>query len=204
GVDAKTSRQIVTMRRSDVEDALRLVGVSGRDRPRVDGQALRVVPRGAIQALQTRPGEHLRIAQDRGYLARLVPATWIAARGEPTEVRLGRNQARGRRLRVERVPVLGQVRDPDRGLQVGREKRPGLPYGRRVRIDERARRAGRVEEARERGGDAAEAQPRRATLQRLERRGRLVRADGGRAAAAVDEHEAGEVPGAGLTVEVPG
>src|SRR5213078_1561758 len=92
----------------------------------------------------------------------------------------------------------------DRGLQVGREKRPDLPYGRRVRIDQRARRAGRVEDARERGGDAAEAQPRRAALQRLERRRRLVRADGGRAAAAVDEHEAGEVPGAGLAVEVPG
>src|SRR5207253_10843994 len=98
GVDAKTSRQIVTMRRSDVEDALRRVGVSGGDRPRVDGQALRVVPRGAVQALQARPGEHLRIALDRGDLARLVPAAWIAARGGVAEVGLWRNQGRGRRL----------------------------------------------------------------------------------------------------------
>ena len=150
----------MTVRRSDVEDALRRVGVPRGHRPGVDRQALGVVPGGAVQALQPRPGEHLRITLDRGDLTGLVPATWIAARGEVTEMRLSRDQTRGGGLGVERVPVLGEVRDPDRGLQDGRQQRPGLPDRRRVRVDQRARRAGRVEEAGERGGDAAEAQPR--------------------------------------------
>src|SRR3989442_1595564 len=108
------------MGRSDVEDALRRVGVPRGDRPGVDRQALRVVPGGAVQALQPGPGEHLGIALDRRYLPRLIPATWITVCGEVAEVRLSCNQARGRGLGVERVPVLRQVRDPDRGLQVGR------------------------------------------------------------------------------------
>src|SRR6266566_3795890 len=80
GAYPKIPRQVVAMRRSDVEDALRRVGVPRGHRPGVDRQALGVVPGGAVQALQPRPGEHLRITLDRGALTGLVPATWIAAR----------------------------------------------------------------------------------------------------------------------------
>ena len=50
--DAKVPPQVGSMRRPDVEDALCRVGVADGDRPRIDGEPLRVIPRRAVQALR--------------------------------------------------------------------------------------------------------------------------------------------------------
>src|SRR4029453_8053399 len=155
------------------------------------------------EPLQSLAGEHLGVAEDRRDLPGLIPAARIAARGELSHVRLRGAQARRRRVVVERVAVLREVRDRDRWLQVRGQERELLPDRRRVGIDEDAERARRVEEAGERRGDAAEREPRRGRLERRELRGRLLGGDRRRAAAAVDEDEALQLLRAGLPAEVP-
>ena len=102
-VDAELPRQVVAVRGVHVEDLLRRVGVARGHRARVDRQALRVVPRRAVQALQAPAGEGAGVAPDRGDLARLVPAARVPARRPGARGAPARPRAPGGEVSVSRA-----------------------------------------------------------------------------------------------------
>src|ERR1022692_2547680 len=98
---------------------LRGICVAVADPPRVVGQALREIPLSSVYTLNPDAREHGRETLDRRQRTSAVPAVRIAGRGDPlTQVRLGGDQAHRRGLDVERVPVLAQVGDANRGYDV--------------------------------------------------------------------------------------
>ena len=194
------------MDRPHLEDRLRRVRVAGRDGAGVDRQPHRVVPGGAVEALQAPSPERLGVAADRGQLARPHPAAGAAACREVAEVGLGGGESGRRGLGVERVAVLALVGRQHRRLQIRRQQREVVGEGRLVGGDDLPQRPGGVEQAGERRRDPAEHQPGRGArgIQVVQRLGRLLRGHRSRAAAAVDVDEAGEPLRPRLAVEVPG
>src|SRR4051794_30664196 len=109
GVHPQRPRQVVAVRRAHAEHLLGGVGVAVGHRAGVDGQPQRVVPGGAVQALQAPAREHVGEALERGQLAGVVPAARVARGPQPAEVRLGGDERGGRRAGVQREPVLAGV-----------------------------------------------------------------------------------------------
>src|SRR5204863_6381381 len=99
-VDVEPLREVMAVGGLDVQDALRGVRVPLGDRAGVDGQAFRVVPRGAVEPLEPPPREHPGVAPDRGELAGLHPAAGIAACRQVAEMGLSGDEGGWRGLGV--------------------------------------------------------------------------------------------------------
>ena len=202
-VDAQARRQVIAVDGPQSERLLRRIGVAGGHGARVDREAQRVVPGGAVEPLQAPAGEHVGHTAQRRQLAAPDPPARLPARGQSPEVRLGRGERRRRGGRVERVAVLARVRHPHGRLEARREEPEVLRERRRAGSDPREHRPARVEQAGERRPDPAEREPRRPGPEVPQRRLGLRRGDRGTAAAAVDEHETREVARARPSGEGP-